>query len=211
MQELVQLLSLEFAELLTPVGIFALINIIFIDVIMSGDNALLIGMATKNLPPKDRKKAIFWGVILATILRVIFAVFAVYLLGIIGVRLAGGLLLMYVVYKLFREIRHEMAPKAEKESIPTTLKAAIASIIIADVSMSLDNVLAVAGASHGNIVALGIGLIISIILMAVASNFMALALQKYPKIQWLGLVVLLYVAGHMVYSGGVEVFQFAAK
>ncbi len=211
MQELIQLISSEFAELLTPVGVFALINIIFIDVIMSGDNALLIGMATKNLPLKERKKAIFWGVILATILRVIFAVFALYLLGIIGVRLAGGLLLMYVVYKLFREIRHEMAPKAEKEAIPTTLKAAVTSIIIADVSMSLDNVLAVAGASHGNVVALGIGLIISIILMAVASNFMAVALQKYPKIQWVGLIVLLYVAGHMIYSGGVEVFGFMAQ
>jgi YjbE family integral membrane protein len=206
MQDIIALVSAEFAELLTPVGMFALFNIIFIDVIMSGDNALLIGMATKNLPMKDRKRAIFWGVVLATILRVVFALFAVYLLGIIGVRLAGGLLLLYVVYKLYREIRHEMAPKSEKNAIPTTLKAAITSIIIADFSMSLDNVLAVAGASHGNVVALGIGLVISIVLMAVASNFMAVLLQKHPNVQWLGLIVLLYVAGHMVYTGGTEVF-----
>ncbi|MDD2907184.1 MAG: TerC family protein [Candidatus Gracilibacteria bacterium] len=191
-----------FTELTTIKGIIALLNIIMIDIIMSGDNAIIIGMATRNLPEKLRKKAIMVGIILATILRIILAFFAVYLLGIVGIRFAGGILLLYVVWKFYKELRngdnnHEEAGFIKEISFAS----AIYTIIIADVSMSLDNVLAVAGAAHGNIVTLGIGLIFSIILMAFASNYIAKNLGKYPQIQWVGLLVILFVAIEMMING----------
>ncbi len=142
-------------------------------------------------------------------MRIIFAVLAVFLLSVVGLQLAGGLLLMYVVWKIYREIRmastHDIA---DPGLTVLSLRAAIVSIIIADISMSLDNVLAVAGASHGNIVVLGIGLVVSIFLMAVASNYMAVLLKKYPQVQWIGLLILLYVALHMIYVGGQELLPF---
>ena len=208
MSDLMTNLFHEFTQLFTLTGLIALVNIIFIDVVMSGDNALLIGMATKNLEARERKRAIFLGVVFATVLRVIFALLAVYLLSILGVKLAGGLILLYVVYKLYREIRAELTPHIAVQASINSLRAVIMSIVLADVSMSLDNVLAVAGASHGNVVALGIGLVVSVLLMAIASNFMAVLLQKYPKIQWIGLLILLYVALHMIYTGSVEVYDF---
>lgn len=200
----------HFDSLFTAAGLFALANIIFIDVVMSGDNALLIGMATKHLAPKERKKAIAIGIFLATLLRIVFAAVAVKLLSIIGLKLAGGLLLLYVVYKLYREVRHaaHMNEAPELEGV-STFRGAVTSIVIADVSMSLDNVLAVAGASHGNYISLGIGLVVSIMLMAVASNYMAVLLKKFPQIQWIGLAILLYVALSMIYGGGAEILQFA--
>ncbi|GAB0174483.1 MAG: hypothetical protein HHAS10_03620 [Candidatus Altimarinota bacterium] len=193
-------LTADFLHLFTSAGIFALLNIILIDLVMSGDNAILIGMATKNLPKELRKKAIFWGVAGATILRIIFSLGVVILLKIPGLEFLGAILLLYVVWKFYREIRasehHE-----EHGSSATTFSAAIKTIIIADVAMSLDNVLAVAGASHGNIVNLMIGLIISIILMVVASNYIAKKLEEYPSIQWIGLFVILFTALEMLEKG----------
>jgi YjbE family integral membrane protein len=143
----------DLAALGTYAGISALITIILIDIVMSGDNAILIGMATKNLTGELRKKAIFWGVAGATVLRIIFSLGVVYLLQIPGLEFAGALLLLYVVWKFYREIRAtEHGVDTHAGPVDTTFRAAIQTIIIADVVMSLDNVLAVAGASHGNVV-----------------------------------------------------------
>lgn len=196
----------EFYALGTPAGMMALFNIILIDIVMSGDNAILIGMATKGLQGKDRKKAIFFGIVLATVLRIVLALFAVYLLAIVGVKFIGGLLLMYVVWKFYRELRTGSGHHDEGGAVAkVTFLSAMITIVVADVSMSLDNVLAVAGAAHGNVVSLGIGLVFSIILMAFASGFIAKYLDKYPQIQWVGLFVILFVAVEMVYSGTREV------
>lgn len=199
-------LATDFSHLFTTAGAFALLNIILIDLVMSGDNAILIGMATKNLKGAARKKAIFWGVMGATILRIIFSLGVVFLLKIPGLEFLGALLLLYVVWKFYREIRsNEHQEEHVKEA--HSLGIAIKTIIIADVAMSLDNVLAVAGASHGNVVNLGIGLIISIILMVVASSFIAKMLEKYPSIQWIGLFIILFTALEMLEKGFSQVVE----
>lgn len=194
------------ADLGSTKGLLALMNIIFIDIVMSGDNAILIGMATNKLKGKDRKRAILIGIVLATLLRVIFASMAVFLMSVVGLKLAGGLLLLYVVWKFYKELRgadhHGHAADAVAAG---TLAAAIWTIVVADVSMSLDNVLAVAGASHGNMAGLAIGLVVSIVLMAFASSAIARALDKYPQIQWVGLIVILFVAVEMILQGSAEI------
>jgi len=192
----------DFLSLWTSTWILALINIILVDIIMSWDNAIIIWMATKDLDQKYRKKAIIIGIVLATIFRIILAFFTVFLLSIVWLKFAGWLLLLYVVWKFYKELRvwnhEEHIWKTKKES---TFMYAIYTIIIADISMSLDNVLAVAGASHDNIVTLWIGLIFSIILMAFASNYIAKSLNKYPQIQWIWLFVILFVAIEMILNG----------
>lgn len=165
---------------------------------MSGDNAILIGMATKNLPPEMRKKAIFWWVAGATILRILFSLWVVFLMKIPGLEFLGAVLLLYVVWKFYREIRAHEHHEETSDKNTSGFGEAIKTIIIADVAMSLDNVLAVAGASHGNVVNLGIWLIISIILMVVASGWIAKMLEKYPSIQWLGLFIILFTALEML-------------
>jgi YjbE family integral membrane protein len=199
-------LSSDFAHLFTSAWAFALLNIILIDLVMSGDNAILIGMATKNLPPALKKKAILWWVAGATILRIIFSLGVVFLLKIPGLEFLGAILLLYVVWKFYREIRAHEAHH-EWGATAATFSTAIKTIIIADVAMSLDNVLAVAWASHGNIVNLMIGLVISIILMVVASNFIAKKLEEYPSIQWLGLFVILFTALEMLEKGFTKVAE----
>ncbi|NDK08069.1 YjbE family putative metal transport protein [Candidatus Gracilibacteria bacterium] len=197
-----QNLTQEFAHLLTVPGLLALVNIIIIDIVMSGDNAIVIGMATRNLTGKTRKKAIFVGIALATVMRICFAFFATYLLTVTGLRFAGGILLLYVVWKFYKELRTGEAHHEEGNKLKEIgFWSAIYTIIIADVSMSLDNVLAVAGASHGNVVTLGIGLVFSIMLMAFASNYIAKKLNDYPIIQWIGLLVILFVAIEMLIKG----------
>ncbi len=191
-------ISTDFVHLFTSAWAFALLNIILIDLVMSGDNAILIGMATKNLPPEIRKKAIFWWVAGAMVLRIIFSLGVVFLMKIPGLEFLGAVLLLYVVWKFYREIRaHEHHDETWWKSA-TKFGEAIKTIIIADVAMSLDNVLAVAGASHGNVVNLGIWLIVSIILMVVASGWIAKMLERYPSIQWLGLFIILFTALEML-------------
>jgi YjbE family integral membrane protein len=187
----------DFAHLFTSAGAFALLNIILIDLVMSGDNAILIGMATKKLQGADRKKAIFWWVAGATILRIIFSLGVVWLMQIPGLEFLGAVLLLYVVWKFYREIRSHEHHEEGKEW-GATFWAAIQTIIVADVAMSLDNVLAVAGASHGNVVNLMIGLVVSIILMVVASGYIAKLLERYPSIQWVGLFIILFTALDML-------------
>ncbi|MFZ3232228.1 MAG: TerC family protein [Patescibacteria group bacterium] len=192
------------AELNSTAGLLALANIIFIDVVMSGDNAILIGMATNKLKGKERKTAILTGIMLATLLRLVFASMAVYLMGIVGLKLAGGFLLLYVVWKFYKELRGSSEGHGAEIAAASGLMAAIGTIVIADVSMSLDNVLAVSGAAHGNMAGLVIGLIVSIVLMAFASSAIAKMLDKYPQIQWVGLIVILFVSVEMLLQGSNE-------
>lgn len=190
-------LGADFALLMTSAWLFALFNIILIDLVMSGDNAILIGMATKKLTGADKKKAIFWWVAGATVLRIIFSLGVVWLMQIPGLEFLGAILLLYVVWKFYREIRAHEHHEEWKEW-GATFWAAIQTIIVADVAMSLDNVLAVAGASHGNILNLIIGLVVSIILMVVASGYIATMLEKYPSIQWVWLFIILFTALDML-------------
>jgi YjbE family integral membrane protein len=188
----------DLLALWTQAWLMSLATIILIDIIMSWDNAIIIWMATKDLDPKYRKKAIMIWIFLATIFRIILAFFTVFLLSIVWIKLAGWLLLLYVVWKFYKELRvwtHEEHWTTVKK---VTFMSAISTIIVADISMSLDNVLAVAWAAHDNIAALGIGLIFSIILMAFASNYIAKNLNKYPQIQWVWLLVILFVAVEMI-------------
>ncbi len=188
----------HFSELLSLNWVIAIIHIIIIDIVLSWDNAIVIWLATRKLPSETRKKAIIAWVFGATILRLIFAFFAFYLLKIIGIQVAWALLLFYVVWKIYTEIRGNWWHNDKEKWGASGFFEAVKLIIIADVSMSLDNVLAVAGAAKENIVALGIGLTVSIVLMAFASSFIAKKLEQFPQIQWAGLLVILLVSVEML-------------
>jgi YjbE family integral membrane protein len=189
----------------------AFVAIVFIDLVMSGDNALIIGMAAAGLPPELRKKAIMYGIVVATVLRIFFAAITVQLLSIIGLTLAGGLLLLWVAYMMWQEIRAVGASAEDMEKArdkaPKTVRKAMINIIIADVSMSLDNVLAVAGAAHEAPGMLVFGLVLSIAMMAFAANFIAVLLEKHKWLAYMGLVVVMYVAVEMIWRGSHEVYQ----
>ena len=185
-------------------------QIIIADIVLSGDNALIIGMAAAGLAPDLRKKAILFGMVIAALLRVVFALVATKLLGIPGLLLVGGLLLFWVCWSLYKEIRsqsHAQAMNADGEIVgdgdgkQRTLGQALIAITIADVSMSLDNVLAVAAIADGDTNKLVFGLALAILLMAFAATMIMKLLSKYPWISWVGLVVLLYVAAEMLYRG----------
>lgn len=204
-----------------PADIFTFFNVIMIDLALAGDNAIVIGMAAAGLPADLRRKAILVGIIAATVLRVVFALATSWLLALTGLLLAGGLLLLWVCWKMWQELRvpHKQVVEAEEalENIDInqdgtiagkiggkTLAQAIFQIIIADVSMSLDNVLAVAGAAQDHTTALVFGLGLSVVLMGVASTFVARLLGRYHWIAWLGLFIILYVAIKMIYEGADE-------
>ena len=197
-------------------------SVIVIDIVMSGDNAIIIGMAAAGLPPELRRRAICIGIAVATVLRVMFAAVTFHLLAIIGLTLAGGLLLLWVCWRMWRDIRGGQmsaaasgasnnpnetaagAPKKEK-----TLRQAMIAIVVADVSMSLDNVLAVAGAARDNLWVLVFGLTLSIALMALASNYIAKLLERHHWIAYIGLAIVAYVAIDMISRGFVEVAEAA--
>jgi len=193
----------------------ALINIIMIDVVLAGDNAIIVGLAASQVAPHMRAKVIFWGIAGAVVLRIAFAAVTTQLLAIVGLTLAGGLLLLFVCWKMYRQITESNGHSLEEIDARATSEgsavrqmsfaAAVTQIVIADVSMSLDNVLAVAGAAKGSPLVLVIGLAVAIVLMAVASHFIANLLVKYPWITWVGLLIILYVALDMIYAGGHEV------
>lgn len=189
-------------------------KIIIADLILSGDNALIIGMAAAGLSPELRKKAILYGMIIAAVLRIVFAIAATKLLGIPGILFVGAILLFWVCWRLYAEIRlgvdekaeHAMESAEDLEAGYTgpprrTMASALISITIADVSMSLDNVLAVAAIADGDTTMLVFGLGLAIVLMAFAATMIMHLLTKYPWISWLGLIVLIYVAGEMMYRG----------
>lgn len=201
-------------ELITPEALTALVQVILIDLVLAGDNAIVIGLAAAGLPHGQRGKAILIGVGAATLLRIVFAGLTTQLLAIVGLLLAGGLLLLWVCWKMWRELRaphaHEASPgttDGATDGAPTkTLAQATWQIIVADVSMSLDNVLAVAGAAREHPTVLIFGLALSIAMMGVAATFIARLLQKHRWIAYVGLAVILYVAGEMIYRGVLEVW-----
>ena len=187
----------------------ALINILIIDLTLAGDNAIVVGMAASRVRLDMRAKVIFWGIAGAVVLRILFSGVAQQMLQVIGLTLAGGLLLLFVSWKMYRqivdgaehsidEIEGQLASTATPHN-ETNFWSALWTIILADVSMSLDNVLAVAGAAGESTLVLVIGLAIAIVLMAVASTYIAKLLVKYPWIAWIGLVIILYVALDMIY------------
>ena len=195
----------------------AFLQVIMIDLVLAGDNAIVIGMAAAGLPTDLRKKAILIGILAATVLRIAFALMTSWLLGLVGLILLGGILLLWVCWKMYRELvttEHELQDAEEALSgedtnadgsvggkSSKTLRQAVTQIIIADVSMSLDNVLAVAGAAKDHPVALLFGLGLSVVLMGAASAVIARLLNKHRWIAWVGFVVILYVAVKMVYVG----------
>ena len=192
----------------------ALFQVILIDLVMSGDNAIIIGMAVAGLPRENRARIILWGVAGATLLRIGFAAVTTELLQIIGLTLAGGLLLLWVAYRMYRELRSKGRPEAgehEGAGKPKTAGQAMLQIIAADISMSLDNVLAVAGAARDHKAVLWIGLVLSIVLMALASNMIARVLDRYHWIAWIGFLIIVYVAGDMIWDGTHEVVAATGK
>ena len=201
-------------SLMTP-ELTAFLQIIVIDIVMSGDNAIIIGMAAAGLPPELRKKAILWGIIGATVLRIFFAVIVVQLLSIIGIKVIGGLLLLWVCWRMWQEIRagttvedieREVEENAKKGP-PKTLRTAMVNIIVADATMSLDNVLAVAGAARDHLEMLIFGLVLSIALMALTANYIAKLLEKHTWLGYLGLAIIAYVAIQMIWQGSGEVMD----
>ena len=188
-----------------------LINIIMIDLVLAGDNAIIVGLAASRVPKEIRSRVIFWGIAAAVVLRIFFAAITVQLLAIIGLTLAGGLLLLWVCWKMYLQIttgHHHgdiEADASHQSQGELSFWSAVGLITIADVSMSLDNVLAVAGASKGSTLVLVIGLAVAIVLMAVASAYIAKLLVKYPWITWIGLLIILWVALEMIYKGSHEV------
>ncbi len=200
-----------------PEWLQPLAMVLFIDVVLAGDNAIVVGMAAAGLPADQRKKAIFWGIIAATVMRIAFASITVQLLSIVGIVLAGGVLLLWVCWKMYRELRDggghdhpdvteqhegvEALEGSEPGAPRKTLRQAITQILVADVSMSLDNVLAVAGAAKDHPYILIIGLAVSVVLMGVAATLIARLLDKHRWIAWVGLLVILYVAFQMIYEG----------
>ena len=179
--------------------IIIFIQIILLDLVLAGDNAIIIGMVASKFPNEQRKKIIFWGIGAAIILRIIFTLITAYLLQITGLRLIGGLLLLYVCYKLYIDVVKENVSEEKSKSIESTsFFKAITTIIIADVTMSLDNVLAVAGAAKDHYYLLIFGLVLSIALMAVAANLISQWIKKYKWIAWLGLFAILFVAIELI-------------
>jgi YjbE family integral membrane protein len=200
----------------------ALVTVLFIDIVLAGDNAVVVGMAAAGLPADQRRKAIIWGIAAATLMRIGFASVTVQLLSIIGLLFVGGLLLLWVCWKMYRELRDsaghgsphtteqaegvEALEGGETPGAPRkTLRQAVIQILVADVSMSLDNVLAVAGAAKDHPYILIVGLAFSVILMGVAATFIAKLLEKHRWIAWLGLLLILYVAVQMIYEGTVDI------
>ena len=190
-----------FAELFTPEQIAILSQIIFIDLVLAGDNAIIIGMVASRFPPEQRKKVILWGIGGAIILRIILTLLTAYLLQITGLRLIGGLLLLYIVYKLYVDVIKGSDKEEEDIKIDnSSFLKAIWTVLLADFTMSLDNVLGVAGAAGEHYGLLIFGLILSIILMATAANLISGWIKKYRWIAWAGLLAILVVAVELIYT-----------
>jgi YjbE family integral membrane protein len=193
----------------------ALLSIVIIDVVLAGDNAIVVGMAASGLPVEQRRRVIMFGVAIATALRILFAYFAAQLLVIIGLTLAGGILLLWVSWKMYREMRGTRAidqrlTTSEECRHPVRSKSArqaLARIVLADVSMSLDNVLAVAGTARNHFWVLAFGLVLSVALMGIASNYIARLLERHFWISWVGLAIISFVALRMIWDGSTEVIQ----
>jgi YjbE family integral membrane protein len=206
-------------DLITTEAMVAFLQVVMIDLVLAGDNAIVIGLAAAGLPPAQRKQAILVGILAATVLRILFAGVTTQLLQIVGLMLAGGILLLWVCWKMWRELR--TSPVEDQDAFVMTYEVnadgtmagrvrrktfgqAALQIVVADVSMSLDNVLAVAGAAREHPIVLVCGLLLSIALMGVAANMVARLLQKHRWIGYIGLAIILYVACEMIYRGANE-------
>ncbi|MFN7398811.1 MAG: TerC family protein [Sandaracinobacter sp.] len=203
---------MDFSFLSEPGALAALGKVIMIDLVLAGDNAIVIGALAAGLPPADRKKVIALGMVAALVMRIAFALVVTQLLDIVGIRLAGGLLLLWVCWKMYRELKPDTkvmlddgtiahdAPKAAK-----TFWGAAWAVAVADLSMSLDNVLAVAGASKDHTEIMVFGLVLSVALMGIAANYIARLIERYHWIGWIGLALIFYVAMDMIIGGGRDV------
>lgn len=181
--------------------ILILFQIILIDLVLAADNAIIIGMLASNFKKSLRNRIMFWGISLAVIFRIIFALLTVFLLQITGLKLIGGLILLWVVYKLYKDVVKRIEPKTKKVvSGQSSLLSAVITIAIADISLSLDNVLGVAGAAKDHYYILAFGLVLSIILMATMAKLISNLIIKYQWIAWLGLFAILYVALDLIYT-----------
>jgi YjbE family integral membrane protein len=183
----------------------ALVQVILIDVTLAGDNAVVVGLAVAGLPDRQKRPAILLGILGATVIRIALGAIALKLLAIIGLLLAGGLLLLWVCWKMFRELRQARSHAITTGTKRKTLRQAMTQIVLADVSMSLDNVLAVAGAASGRTWVLVTGLLLSVVLMGVAANLLARVLERQRWVAWVGLLIVLYVAASMIWHGAFEV------
>ena len=204
-------------------GVFALLQVVLIDIVLAGDNAIVIGMAAARVPQGIRRKVIFWGLVAAVVLRVFLATITVELLEIIGLMFAGGILLLWVCWKLYRDIRDAAAEKKSLDALGSKpdklggpfsaeasakmVRRAVVQIAAADLSMSLDNVLAVAGAAQKHVVVLAVGLTLSIGLMGVAASVIARILGRFPWISYAGLFIVLYVAITMIVKGSMAIMH----
>ena len=188
------------AEILSPEQITILTQIIFIDLILAGDNAIIIGMVASKFPIEQRKKVIFWGIGGAVILRIILTLLTSYLLQITGLRLIGGILLLYIVYKLYVDVIKGASNEDDIKVDNSSFLKAIWTVLLADFTMSLDNVLGVAGAAGHHYHLLIFGLILSIVLMALAANLISSWIKKYKWIAWIGLLAILFVAIELIYT-----------
>jgi integral membrane protein, YjbE family len=176
-------------------------QIVFIDLVLAGDNAIIIGMVASRFPVDQRKKIIFWGIGAAIVLRIIFTLLTAYLLQITGLRLIGGILLLYICYKLYADVIKNNSSDNENIKVDnSSFLKAITTVILADITMSLDNVLGVAGAARDHYTLLVFGLVLSIILMATAATLISKWIKKYRWIGWVGLIAILFVAIELIYT-----------
>ena len=189
-----------FAELFGPEKLAILTQIIFIDLVLAGDNAIIIGMVASKFPIEQRKKVIFWGIGGAIILRIILTLLTAYLLQITGLRLIGGVLLLYIVYKLYTDVIKGHNNEEDIKVDNSSFMKAIWTVLLADFTMSLDNVLGVAGAAGDHYILLIFGLVLSIILMATAANLISKWINEYKWIAWVGLFAILIVAVDLMYT-----------
>ena len=189
-----------FTDLITPEQIAILTQIILIDLVLAGDNAIIIGMVASKFPSEQRKKIIFWGIGGAVVLRIILTLLTAYLLQITGLRLIGGLLLLYIVYKLYVDVVKGFENESDIKVDNSSFIRAIWTILLADFTMSLDNVLGVAGAAGDHYYLLIFGLVLSIILMATAATLISNWIKKYNWIAWAGLIAILIVAIELIYT-----------
>jgi YjbE family integral membrane protein len=194
------------SEILGLGALSAFFSVVIIDVVLAGDNAIVVGMAAANLEKQQRRRAIFWGIVAATLMRIGLALIAVDLLTIVGLTLAGGLLLLWVAWKLYRDLNSRSdKPTHDAKPAPYTFRQALVRIVLADVSMSLDNVLAVAATARDHIWVLVAGLTLSVALMGVASEFTGRLIARYRWVAWIGLAIVTMVALRMIYEGWTEV------
>jgi YjbE family integral membrane protein len=211
----------DFSNISEPAAFAAFVQVLMIDLVLAGDNAIVVGALAAGLPPDQRRKVIVIGVLAALVLRIAFALMVTWLLGIVGLVLAGGLLLLWVAFRMYRDLKGHGAGESpgspeiegdEHSGLPAgkSFAAAAWSVAVADVSMSLDNVLAVAGAAREHPGILIVGLIFAVALMGVAANIIAKYIERYRWIGWVGLAVIVYVALKMIWEGWHEVAPLAA-